>query len=251
MVGGKKEVLYGIHSVLETLKSRRRQVEQITVAVGRQDRRVREILALASRQNVGVQRVPRMALDRLAGGQPHQGVVALVTGSGPVSAEEVLATMGSRPFLVVLDGIGDPHNLGAILRSAAAARVDGVFLPSRGSAGLGPGVVRASAGHSDKVRVATVPNLVSLLSRLKEKGIWVVGLDSDSGSPWTEFDYSLPLALVLGGEEKGLRRLVREHCDVCVRIPLAAGVESLNVSVAAGVALFEVVRQRGDRRPSG
>ena len=99
--------------------------------------------------------------------------------------------------------------------------------------------------------VWTVPNLVSLLSRLKEKGIWVVGLDADAGSPWTEFDYSLPLALVVGGEEKGLRRLVREHCDVRVRIPLAAGVESLNVSVAAGIALFEVVRQRGDRRPAG
>jgi 23S rRNA (guanosine2251-2'-O)-methyltransferase len=248
---GKVETLFGVHPVMETLKAGRRRVEQIHVAVGRQDRRVREILSLASKKSVPVQRIPRESLDRLAGGGAHQGVVARVSGSGPVSVEEILATAGSHPFFLLLDQVEDPRNLGAILRTAAAARVDGVFLPSHGSAPLGPGVAKSSAGQADKVRVAVAGNLASLVERLKEKGIWVVGLDPSARTPWTEFDYSLPLALVLGGEEKGIRRLVREHCDVLVGIPVAAEVGSLNVSVAAGIALFEVVRQRGGRGPGG
>ena len=241
----REETLYGVNPVLETLRSGRRQVERIHVSVGRQDRRVREILSLAARKNVPIRRVPREALDRLAGGAAHQGVVARVTGSGPVSVEEILATAGNAPFFLVLDQVEDPRNLGAVLRSAAAARVDGVFLPARGSAGMTPAVAKASAGHADKVRVAVAGNLVSLLERLKEKGIWIVGLEAAAGTAWTGFDYALPIALVVGGEGKGIRRLVREHCDVLVGIPLAGGVESLNVSVAAGIALFEVVRQRG------
>ncbi len=243
------ETLYGIHPVLETLKSGRREVEQIHVSVGRQDRKVRQILSLASRKKVPVRRVPLEILDRLARGGIHQGVVAEVTGSGPVGVEEVLVSAGKNPLFLILDQVEDPRNLGAILRSAAAARVDGVFLPDRGSAGLTPAVAKASAGYADQVRVAVVGNLVNLLERLKEKGIWVVGLDRAAGTPWTGFDYSLPLALVVGGEGKGIRRLVREHCDILVGIPLAGGVDSLNVSVAAGVALFEVVRQRGSRGP--
>ena len=249
MKSERAETLSGIHPVLETLKSGRRRVELIQVSQGRQDRRVREILSLASRRGVPVKRIPREELDRAAGGRPHQGVVARVTGRGPVSVEEVLATAGGRPFFLVLDQVEDPQNLGAILRSAAAARVDGVFVPEHGSAGLTAAVTRASAGHADKVRVAAAGNLVALLERLKGLGIWIVGLDAEARTPWTEFDYSLPVALVLGGEGKGMRRLVREHCDVRVGIPLAAGVDSLNVSVAAGVAVFEVVRQRGERGP--
>ena len=251
MTDRKVETLLGVHPVIETLKSGRRRVEQIHVSVGRQDRRVREILSLASKKKVPVQRVPREALDRLAGGGVHQGVVARVSGSGPISVEEILAAAGSRPFFLILDQVEDPRNLGAILRSAAAARVDGVFLPSHGSASLTPAVTRSSAGHSERVRLAVAGNLVSLVEKLKEKGIWVVGLEPGARTLWTEFDYSLPLALVLGGEGKGMRRLVREHCDVLVGIPLAPGVDSLNVSVAAGVALFEVVRQRGGRGPGG
>jgi 23S rRNA (guanosine2251-2'-O)-methyltransferase len=246
----KTEILYGVHPVLETLKSGRRKVEQIHVMVGRQDRKVRSILALAQRKNVPIIRIPREDLERLSGGGVHQGVVARVSGSGPVTVEEVLATSGSRPFFLVLDRVEDPRNLGAILRSAAAARVDGVFLPEHGAVKSGPGVARASAGHADKVRLAIAGNLVSLLEKLKEKGIWVVGLDQEATTSWTRFDYSLPVAMVLGGEEGGMRRLVRERCDVLVGIPLAAGVDSLNVSVAAGIALFEVVRQRGERGPA-
>jgi len=249
MKGDKVEVLFGVHPVMETLRSGRRRVEQIHVVVGRQDRRVREILSLASKKKVPVQRVPREALDRLAGGGVHQGVVARVSGSGPVSVEEILASAGSRPFFLILDQVEDPRNLGAILRSAAAARVDGVFLPSHGSAGITPAVAKSSAGQADRVRLAVAGNLVTLMEKLKERGIWVVGLDQEARTPWTEFDYSLPLALVLGGEGKGIRRLVREHCDVLVSIPLAHGVDSLNVSVAAGIAVFEVVRQRGGRGP--
>src|SRR5580765_8326303 len=165
MKAAKGETLFGVHPVMETLKSGRRQVEQIHVAVGRQDRRVREILSLASRKSVPVQRVPREMLDRLAGGGVHQGVVARVTGSGPVTAEEILATAGSRAFFLILDQVEDTRNLGAILRSAAAARVDGVFLPSHGAAGLTSTVARASAGHADKVRIAVAGNLVALLDK--------------------------------------------------------------------------------------
>lgn len=224
-------------------------VEQIQVSVGRQDRKVREILSMASRKNIPVQRVSREILDRLSGGGVHQGVVAWVSGSGPVGVEEILVTAGNRPFYLVLDQVEDPRNLGAILRSAAATGVNGVFLPGRGSASLTSSVAKASAGYADHVRVAVAGNLVGLLERLKEKGIWVVGLDASSATHWTGFDYCLPLALVLGGEGKGIRRLVREHCDVLVGIPLAGGVDSLNVAVAAGVALFEVVRQRGTPHP--
>jgi 23S rRNA (guanosine2251-2'-O)-methyltransferase len=247
MKSGKIETLYGVHPVMETLRGGRRRVEQIHVSVGRQDRKVREILSLASRKKIPVQRVPRESLDRLAGGGVHQGVVARVSGSGPVSVEEILATAGTRPFFLILDQVEDPRNLGAILRSAAAARVDGVFLPPHGSAGLTPAAAKAAAGQADRVRLAVAGNLVSLMEKLKERGIWVVGLDQGARTLWTEFDYSLPVALVLGGEGKGIRRLVREHCDVLVGIPLSGGVDSLNVSVAAGVTLFEVVRQRGSR----
>lgn len=249
MKAARAEILYGVHPVLETLKSGRRQVEQIFVTSGRQDRKVRALLALATSRGVPVSRNPREELDRLSNGGVHQGVVARVIGSGPMGVEEVLASTGSRPFFLVLDQVEDPRNLGAVLRSAAAARVDGVFIPEHGSAHSGPGVTKASSGHADKVKLAIAGNLVTLMEKLKERGIWVVGLDSSATTPWTHFDYSLPLALVLGGEEKGMRRLVREHCDVLVSIPLAAGVDSLNVSVAAGIALFEVVRQRGERGP--
>jgi 23S rRNA (guanosine2251-2'-O)-methyltransferase len=244
------EMVCGIHPVLETLKSGRRKIAQIHVASGRQDRKVRSILALASQKGVKIVRVSVEALDRLAMGAVHQGIVARVTGSGPMSVEEVLATSGTHPFFLVLDQVEDPRNLGAILRSAAAARVDGVFIPEHRSARSSPAVNKAAAGHAEKVRLAVAGNLVSLLERLKEKGIWVVGVDQEAGTLWTRFDYSLPLALVLGGEEKGIRRLVREHCDVLVGIPLAGGVDSLNVSVAAGVVLFEVVRQRSERGPT-
>jgi 23S rRNA (guanosine2251-2'-O)-methyltransferase len=244
------EILFGIHPVLETLKSGRRKIEEIHVATGRQDRKVRAILALASQKRIPVARVQREALDRMATGGVHQGIVARVTGSGPVSVEEVLATSGTHPFYLVLDQVEDPRNLGAILRSAAAARVDGVFIPEHGAAKGGAAVTKASAGHAEKIRLAVAGNLVNLLEKLKEKGIWVVGVDQEAATSWTHFDYSLPLALVLGGEGKGIRRLVREHCDVLVGIPLSGGVDSLNVSVAAGIVLFEVVRQRSERGPS-
>ena len=250
MKARKTEILFGVHPVLETLKSGHRRVEQIQVAPGRQDRKIRTILALASHMGVPVARVPREKLDRTVGGGVHQGIVAWVSGSGPVGVDEVLATAGGHPFFLILDQVEDPRNLGAILRSAAAARVDGVFVPEHGAARTGPAVSKASAGHADKVRLAVAGNLVNLLEKLKEKGIWVVGVDQGATTPWTRFDYSLPLALVLGGEEKGIRRLVREHCDMLVGIPLARGVDSLNVSVAAGILLFEVVRQRGERGPS-
>jgi 23S rRNA (guanosine2251-2'-O)-methyltransferase len=144
----------------------------------------------------------------------------------------------------VLDGVEDPHNLGAVVRSAAAAGASAVFLPEHRSAGLTPASVKASAGAALRIPVVRTGNLAAFLRRLKEKGIWVVGLDPSGEPLWTGFDLKQPVALVLGGEEKGLRRLTREHCDALLALPLVGGVESLNVSVAAGIALYEVVRQR-------
>jgi 23S rRNA (guanosine2251-2'-O)-methyltransferase len=147
-------------------------------------------------------------------------------------------------LFVVLDGVEDPRNLGAVVRAAAAAGAHGLFLPDRGAAGLTPVAVKASAGAAERLPVARVGNIVSLLKSLKGNNVWVIGLDGSGDAPWTSFDWTSPVALVLGGEGRGLRRLARETCDLVLSIPMAGGVESLNLSVAAGVVLFEAVRQR-------
>ncbi len=205
---------------------------------------MRRVLDAAHRSGVPVQRQAHQALDRLADGASHQGVVAFLAGSDYVDAGELLGSGGTPALFVVLDGVEDPRNLGAVIRTAAAAGADGLFLPERGAVGLTPVAVKASSGTAERLRVARVTNIVGLLKSMQEKGFWVVGLDSSGSDDWTSFDLTVPLALVLGGEGRGLRRLARETCDVVLRIPLAAGVESLNLSVAAGVGLFEVVRQR-------
>ena len=181
----------------------------------------------------------------MAGGVPHQGIIAVVSAKPSMSLESLLAGVKDPALLVVLDGVEDPRNLGAILRTAEAAGVDGVLLPERHSAGLSETVGRASAGALEHVKVARVGNLVQAIEALKARGIWVVGFDADGKERWDAVDMKRPMALVLGGEGRGMRRLVREHCDHLVSIPLFGHVASLNVSVAAGVALYEVVRQRG------
>jgi 23S rRNA (guanosine2251-2'-O)-methyltransferase len=174
----------------------------------------------------------------------HQGAVALVGALRYASEEQVLEGAGDRPFLLVLDQIQDPQNLGALVRSAAAAGVHGVFLTDRGAAAPTASAHRAAAGAMDRVRLARASNVASLLERLKERGIWTVGLDPAGEPLWGGFDLTLPLALVVGAEGKGLRRLVRERCEVVLGIPMPGGGGSLNVSSATAVALFEVVRRR-------
>jgi len=236
--------LFGIHPVLEALQAGRRSVTRVLVAESRDDGRVRRVLEAARRAGVPVERRPDRALDRLAEGGAHQGVVAVVAAAIYADPDDLLGSGGPSQLFVVLDGVEDPRNLGAVVRAAAAAGAHGLFLPERGATGLTAVAVKASAGAAERLPIARVGNIVSLLKALKEKNIWVVGLDRTGDALWTTFDLTGPVALVLGGEGRGLRRLARETCDVVLSIPMAGGVESLNLSVAAGIILFEAVRQR-------
>ena len=241
----RKTWIHGLHAVDEAIAAAPERVARLVVAAGRDDGPVRKLLEAARAAGIAVDRLASREVERLAGhGAVHQGVLALLAESGEPDPEALVDGAPAPALLVVLDGVEDPHNLGAIVRSSAAAGAHAVFLPEHRSAGLSSASVKASAGAALRIPVARTGNLAAFLRRLKEKGIWVVGLDQGGDPLWTGFDLKQPIALVLGGEEKGLRRLTREHCDALLALPLAGGVESLNVSVAAGIALYEVVRQR-------
>ena len=234
----------GIHPVLEALKARSGRLERILMQQGRRGPALSEVLEQARKRGVPVRFQPRPALDRASGGQVHQGVVAL---AGPfVYAEEgaVLEAAGKTAFLVVLDRIEDPRNLGAVIRTAAAAGAQGVFLPDRGATGLTPTALKAAAGGAERTPVVQVGNVSALLDRLRKRDIWVVGLDPEGADLWGGFDWSMPVALVVGGEGSGLRRLVKQRCDALVGLPMPGGGGSLNLSVAAALAFYEVVRCR-------
>jgi 23S rRNA (guanosine2251-2'-O)-methyltransferase len=244
--------IYGINPVAEALRAGR--VTRLRVSA-RADKRMDQIVALAAQQGVAVERVDPPLLDRMAKGGVHQGVVADVEDRRDYSVHELIASpeigvdsaVRRNPAIVVLDGIEDPHNVGAILRSCDAAGVSGVIRQERHSAALDGVVGKASAGALSHVRIASVVNIARAVEELKEANVWTIGLAGGSGDLYTEIDWTLPSAIVLGAEGSGLRRLVRERCDRLVRIPMLGHVDSLNVSVAAGVVLYEVVRQRGKR----
>jgi len=238
-------LICGINPVLEALSAGTRHFDRLLVVKGLRNRRISEAIARASKLGVPLRFEPREALDRMAGGVPHQGLIAVVSPKALVGLDQLLDKAREPALLVVLDGIEDPRNLGAIIRTAEAAGADGVLLPERHSAGLSETVSRASAGALEHVRVARGGNLVHALEAMKARGIWVIGFDASGTERWDQVDCKGPVALVFGGEGKGLRRLVREHCDHLVSLPLFGHVGSLNVSVAAGIALYEVVRQRG------
>jgi 23S rRNA (guanosine2251-2'-O)-methyltransferase len=245
------EKLTGIHAVREALAARR-PVQSVLISRGRHGDRLEDIVRLARRNGVPVRFEERPQVDRAAGTRDHQGVVALIAAQGAVSLQELLvrdAAPASPPseLLVLLDGVEDPQNLGAIIRTALAAGAGGVVVPERRAAGLTEAAVRASAGAAAHLRVARVTNLVRAMEEIKEAGYWLVGLDEHAEKRHTDIDLSVPIALVLGGEGKGLHHLVKERCDFVVSIPTIGPVRSLNVSVAAGVVLFEVVRQRAHR----
>ena len=211
--------------------------------------RMRELLALAEQHGVGVKRVPPDVLVRQAQGGVHQGVVADVEDPGTYSIADLVAGARGVPLMVVLDGIEDPHNVGAILRTADAAGADGVVVQTRRSAPLGGVTAKASAGALAHLRIAEVVNIARALDELKDAGVWTVGLAGEAATTYDAIDFRQPSALVLGAEGAGLRRLVRERCDFLASIPMGGHVDSLNVSVAAGVALFEAVRQRRRQAP--
>jgi 23S rRNA (guanosine2251-2'-O)-methyltransferase len=243
----------GIHAVREALEAGR-SFDRIVIARGRQDTRVQEIVELAREQNISVRFEDRGQLDRLADTKDHQGVVAIVAARAAATLEDILAAAnkgsegGARGLIVLLDGVEDPHNLGAIVRTALAAGAHGVVIPERRAAGLTDTVARASAGALSHLPVAKVTNLVRAMEELKEAGYWLVGLDEDAKQRYTEVDYRSPVGIVLGGEGKGLHELTRKRCDFLVSLPTVGPVKSLNVSVASGVVLFEVMRQRGAAR---
>jgi 23S rRNA (guanosine2251-2'-O)-methyltransferase len=234
--------------VLEALGAGR--VTALRVSV-RADDRLSELVRLAERNGIPVRRAHGDELDRAAQGGSHQGVVADVRGAGHLSVEDLVMGARAAPLIVVLDGIEDPHNVGAILRTADAAGADGVIRQTRHAARLDGAAAKASAGAVSHVRIAHVVNIARALESLKAGGVWTVGLAGDGATRYDAVDLTLPSALVVGAEGTGLRRLVRERCDWIVSIPMAGHVGSLNVSVAAGVALFEAVRQRSSARSGG
>ena len=234
-------VIFGVNPIHEALRAGRvRDLRVVSQPGARLDAIVRE----ARRVGVPVRMVPRADLDRMADGGVHQGAVATVRAPRPARLDELLESGGDTPLILVLDGVEDPRNLGAILRSADAAGESGVVRQKRHAASLSGAAAKASAGAAAHVRVATVTNIARTLDELKRAGVWTVGLVGDAARRYDEVDLTQPTALVLGSEGRGLRRLVREACDWLVSIPMRGHVGSLNVSVAAGVALFEAVRQR-------
>jgi 23S rRNA (guanosine2251-2'-O)-methyltransferase len=245
--------LTGIHAVREALEAGR-AFDRIVIARGRQDTRVEEIVRLARGRNISVRFENRGQLDRLADSKDHQGIVALAAARAAATLEDILSAAnadadGRNGLLVLLDGVEDPHNLGAIIRTALAAGAHGVVIPERRAAGLTDTVARASAGALAHLPVAKVTNLVRTMEELKEAGYWLIGLDEGAEKSYTQADYTSPVGIVLGGEGQGLHELTRKRCDFLVSLPTSGPVKSLNVSVAAGIVLFEVLRQRHRNEP--
>ncbi len=243
----KAEPVAGLHAVEAVLRTDPLRVLRLAVRRGRADRRLQSLLTLAGQHGIAVEYLDARRLDRLAGGLRHQGVVALCRPTAALGSDDLqrlLDGLPEAPFLLVLDGVTDPHNLGACLRSAEAACVHAVIAPRHGAPGLTPVVRKVASGAAERVPYVQVGNLAQTLVSLRERGIWLVGTSDRAGTLLYDQDLTGPLALVMGAEGSGLRRLTAEHCDFLVAIPMCGQVASLNVSVATGVCLFEAVRQR-------
>src|SRR4051812_39226737 len=237
--------IYGINAVAEALKARGRSFEWVGVLKERHDLRLQQVVQECRRNGVAVRFLGRPELDRMAGNNAHQGVVAITSGKQYNDLDDIVAAKrGDYSLLVLLDGIEDPHNLGAILRTADASGADGVVIPERRAAGVTATVTKASAGASEHLPIAKVTNISRSIEELKENNIWTVGLDERATQTYDALDFKMDCALVLGGEGKGLHDLVKRKCDFLVSIPMLGNVPSLNVSVAAAVVLYEIVRQR-------
>jgi 23S rRNA (guanosine2251-2'-O)-methyltransferase len=234
-----------LNPLLEILRAGSGRVQKIFIQNEKGHPKIFEITRLAKSRGIPLVTVPRRKLDLLAPG--HQGVLALLTAKEYSSVDDILAAAAS-PFLVLLDEVEDPQNLGAIIRSAEGAGADGIIVPERHSAGLTDVVLSVSAGAAAHIKIARVTNLARTMEELKNRGLWLVGAEGGRGKPWYDFDYTSPVGIVLGSESRGLRRLVGEKCDELLSIPLFGRVNSLNVAAAAAVFFFEVVRQRSLRR---
>ncbi len=240
-------LIYGMLPVLEALRANSRRVEKILIAEGAQAHRISEIIDLARAGHIPFQKTARENLAKLVeAGANHQGVIAFAAAADYADADELLEEIAAKEhsLCLILDGVEDPRNLGAILRAAECAGVCGVFIPEHRAVGLTETVVKTSAGATEYIKIAKAKNLNRLIEELKEHNIWVVGTSGDAKMNYADWDWTQRTALVLGSEGKGLHRLTAENCDALVKIPMQGKIESLNVSVAAGVLLFEAIRQR-------
>lgn len=239
--------IYGVLPVLEALKAGGRRIDRIVIAEGVRDARLREILETARQAGVAVRREPRVALDRLTHNANHQGVLAITSAASYSDADDLLSRISPGTIFILLDGVEDPQNLGAIIRTAECGGATAVIVPERRAAHITDAVAKTSAGAVEHLPVARVINLASFIEQLKRRNVWVVGVEASGEMAYTEYNYSGALALVFGGEGQGLHRLVRERCDAVVSVPMRGKVTSLNVSVAVGVVLFEALRQRSSK----
>ncbi len=239
----KTQILCGIHAVSEALRAGR-ALERVVAARGGKNPRFQQLIDECRQAGVPVRFEPRGTLDRIARGENHQGVIAMAAATTYRRLREVLAELSGPGLLVVLDGVEDPHNLGAIIRSAHAAGAGAVIVPERRSAPLNETVAKAAVGALEYLPVVRVKNINRALAALKQAGFWILGLDERGTQDYDQADLRSPTALVLGGEGKGLHRLTAERCDMLLRIPMAGRIASLNVSVAAGIVLFEAAKQR-------
>jgi len=243
----KDEYLFGRNSVIEALNSGR-EINKIFIAKGQRQGPLQRLISLARSKGLVVQEVEPAKLNSMAGGQRHQGVVATVAPVTYVEVEDILALARQKsepPFLVLLDELEDPHNVGAILRTSEAAGVHGVLLPKRRSCPITAAVAKTSAGAVEYVPIARIGNIVQTLNWLKKEGLWVVGADMEGTQNYFDADLTGPIVIVVGSEGQGLGRLIKECCDFLVRIPMLGKITSLNASVACSLLLYEVVRQRG------
>ncbi len=246
------DYVWGRNPVLETLRSNRR-VHRLLVAEGIREAGIQDVLAQAERRRVPVEYVPRRRLDDLTRGAVHQGCVASVAPRDYAALEDLLALAeqrGEPPLLLILDAIQDVHNLGSLLRTAEAVGAHGLIIPAHRAAGLTPAVDKSSAGAVEHLLVAQVTNLTRTIDTLKKRGIWVVGLAGEATQDYDRVDLDRPLALVVGSEGKGISRLVREHCDFLVRLPMRGQINSLNAAVAGSIVLYAAWRQRAKTLPS-
>ena len=245
----KTQIIYGIHAVTAALKSGKLELEQIWLLKDRRDSRLDEVRHLAQSANLRTETADRATLDQMVEGAKHQGVVATYRANAVQSEDQLkdyLQNLDSAPLVLALDGVQDPHNLGACLRTADAAGVCAVIAPKDNAVAITPVVRKVACGAAEFVPFVPVTNLSRTLRWMKDLGIWLVGLEGEAEQSLYQIDLKGPLCVVMGAEGKGLRRLTREHCDFLAHIPMAGQVESLNVSVATGICLFEAGRQRGN-----
>ncbi len=241
-----ENIVIGRNPVLELIKSGR-TVEKIYIAHGEHEGSIKKIIAMAREAGLVIVEADKAKLENICGSKNHQGILAFCTDYTYFSVEEILDYVDERnekPFLLVLDGIQDPGNLGALIRTANASGVHGIILPKRGACGLTAAVFKAAAGACEYVRLARVTNITDTIEQLKKRGVWIYGADGDAEKDMYGTDFSGATAIVLGEEGKGLSRLVKEHCDFLTKIPMCGQINSLNVSVAGGVFMYEVFRQR-------